>query len=61
MSRKDYALIARIIADRFGPTLGFTIAERFAEELHKANPTFNIVKFMTACKVVNDNEEELLK
>lgn len=49
MSKKDYELIARIIADIGDPELRALIAHHFADRLRAANPRFNIRIFLAAC------------
>lgn len=62
MSRKDYELIAGVIANSQGLTRGGimdTLAERFADELAKENPRFDRAKFLKACKTWGEYENAL--
>lgn len=54
MTRKDYVIIAEVIANSQGLTRGGimdTLAERMAEALQADNPRFDREKFLVACGV----------
>jgi uncharacterized membrane protein YjgN (DUF898 family) len=54
MTRKDYNLIAEVIANSQGLTrVGIinTVAERMADALQADNPRFDRARFLTACGV----------
>jgi hypothetical protein len=54
MNRKDYELIAKVIANSQGLTrkgVIDTLARRMAEALQADNPRFDRVRFLEACEV----------
>lgn len=58
MTRKDYELIAKVIANSQGLTRGGimdTLATRMAEALQADNPRFNPARFLSACGVKEAN------
>ena len=54
MTRKDYVLIADVIANSQGLTRGGimdTLAQRMADALQGDNPRFDRARFLSACGV----------
>jgi hypothetical protein len=52
VSRKDFELIARTLRswrDSLGDRKAWSLANDFADELARANPEFDRVRFMRAC------------
>lgn len=50
MSKRDYELIARVVATIMDPETRWAVADAFAITLRRDNPSFNIATFLKACK-----------
>ena len=64
MTRKDYVLIARVIANLDEIVDDFTrevIAEQFATALEATNPNFDFDRFFKACKMSDKHMDEVRK
>ena len=51
MTKKDFALIARVVGTLSDPETRWTMADLFAKVLKAEHPSFNVVMFMKACRV----------
>lgn len=50
MTKKDFELIARVVAGTWDTTVRQGLARDFAEELSRIDPRFNRERFLAACK-----------
>jgi len=51
VTKKDFALIARVVGTLSDPETRWTMADLFAKVLKAEHPSFNVVMFMKACRV----------
>lgn len=57
MTRKDFQLVAKVVATIDDIRTRNTVALNFATELHKQNDRFDTVRFLSACKTQPLDEE----
>jgi len=57
MTRKDFQLVAKVVATIDDIRTRNTVALNFATELHKQNDRFDTVRFLSACKTEPNDEE----
>jgi hypothetical protein len=63
MTRKDYILIARVIATSWHASAEFKreLSENMADALESDNPRFNRLRFLVACGVYEEERLALQK
>lgn len=56
MTRKDFKMVATVVAAIDDQKTRNEVALNFVSELHKLNERFDAVRFLSACKASHENE-----